>query len=322
MTKQSLPGIQVGRGIAATMVVVAHSEMVAAAHLGGGVFGQTGLAGQAGVDFFFVLSGFIMTWAHGGDFGRPERLREYAARRFMRLYPPYWAALALLLLGGAIGLGGQLPAVERIAANALLLPDPDGALLAVAWTLPFEIIFYALVGLAIWRKGIGLFALAAWFVVGATLEVDGIWGFYLVTDYVWHFALGMAAAMYVRRLGCQSPGLTIAAGLTVFGLAIARNHAATYGQLDFAMASALIVVGLATLQVRWPRPALFLGNASYAIYLAHFPAMALFVRFVGGGWLTQLLSIAAGIGAGVAFHYLVERRIAFHPAGIPLSRAA
>ena len=64
-------------------------------------FGGLFLFAHAGVDFFFVLSGFIIYRVHRGDIGSPHRLSRYAWRRFVRIYPTYWIILAgfgLLLL--------------------------------------------------------------------------------------------------------------------------------------------------------------------------------------------------------------------------------
>lgn len=77
-------------------------------HLGGAVasekyFGVTEARavlgfGTHGVLVFFVLSGFIIHYVHNKDIGRPHRLGRYLFRRFMRLFPSYWAVL--LLVGG------------------------------------------------------------------------------------------------------------------------------------------------------------------------------------------------------------------------------
>src|SRR5271165_5758308 len=51
----------------------------------------------AGVDFFFVLSGFVMIYAHWYDIGRPDRVRRYCVKRFLRIYPPYWIITAIIV---------------------------------------------------------------------------------------------------------------------------------------------------------------------------------------------------------------------------------
>ena len=61
--------------------------------------------GHAGVDLFFVISGFIILFVHYDDIGRPERVGRYLGRRLSRIMPAYWVALTftiVLSLGGGI----------------------------------------------------------------------------------------------------------------------------------------------------------------------------------------------------------------------------
>ena len=46
--------------------------------------------GHSGVELFFIISGFILTWAHFQDLGDRSALGRYAFKRFWRIYPPYW----------------------------------------------------------------------------------------------------------------------------------------------------------------------------------------------------------------------------------------
>src|SRR3984885_1419086 len=83
-----LEGVEAGRGVAALLVVLYH----AALHVEGDVPGSAVLwglphFGHAGVDFFFVLSGFIISFVHRKDVGRPDRLGHYLERRFTRVFP-------------------------------------------------------------------------------------------------------------------------------------------------------------------------------------------------------------------------------------------
>ncbi|NBQ54213.1 MAG: acyltransferase, partial [Proteobacteria bacterium] len=74
-----------------------------------------------GVDFFFVLSGFIILHAHMDDIGRPARLGRYLWRRAVRVYPIYWICLTLSV-GALVVMGGALPLWD-IALNYGLM-DP------------------------------------------------------------------------------------------------------------------------------------------------------------------------------------------------------
>ena len=53
--------------------------------------------GYAGVEFFFVLSGFIMVLVHRRDFGQPSKALVFMRKRVVRIYPIYWLVMAFLL---------------------------------------------------------------------------------------------------------------------------------------------------------------------------------------------------------------------------------
>src|SRR4051812_27621380 len=84
--------LQAGRAAAAVLVMLFH--------LGGAIaadkyFAMPGFAkpfafGDCGVEFFFVLSGFIIFSAHRGDVSDPAALSRYLTKRFLRIFPSYW----------------------------------------------------------------------------------------------------------------------------------------------------------------------------------------------------------------------------------------
>ena len=52
----------------------------------------------AGVDLFFVISGFIMVYPSNRLFAEPGGAKIFAWRRLSRIVPLYWCAMALLLV--------------------------------------------------------------------------------------------------------------------------------------------------------------------------------------------------------------------------------
>ena len=92
-------GLQMLRGLAATLVVLFHLQAAAIAE--GHQPGILGWfeGGEVGVDVFFVLSGFVIVHAARGrqHLGAGWFLRQ----RFWRIVPPYWAVLALTLVAMA-----------------------------------------------------------------------------------------------------------------------------------------------------------------------------------------------------------------------------
>jgi exopolysaccharide production protein ExoZ len=88
----SLDTLQAGRAFAALAVVLFHLNIYAFGtkpHMGGELSSLFNM-GYAGVEFFFVLSGFLMMHVHHADLGRPEKLAAYARKRAVRIYPMYW----------------------------------------------------------------------------------------------------------------------------------------------------------------------------------------------------------------------------------------
>jgi len=123
--------------------------------------------GYAGVDLFFVLSGFIITMIGRKDLGRPERLGPFVLRRLWRIYPPYWAALALTFGLWALiapSLLYSCTAGELIETAALLPPMPR--LLPIAWSLSYELLFYGVfAGLILLPRRVGGPVLTLWFLL-------------------------------------------------------------------------------------------------------------------------------------------------------------
>src|SRR5713101_596459 len=95
-----LNSLQACRAAAAILVVFYHTShgiFRLEKYFGHKPFGPVFDFGFAGVDFFFVLSGFIMMYVHAADFGQPRALGAYIWKRFTRIYPAYWIVFAVIL---------------------------------------------------------------------------------------------------------------------------------------------------------------------------------------------------------------------------------
>ncbi len=314
-------GIEAGRGIAAVGVVLCHVALILTktydAHSFVGVF----QFGRVGVDFFFVLSGFIIAYAHYKDIGCPARLRHYLMRRFSRVMPTYWIALALTLM-----LGGCAVSAFDITSAALLLPSSQGSPVIVAWTLQYEWVFYAAFAFLIVCKKVGVSVLVLWLVwIAVSLRgQNSPW----VPQFLYgplniEFFLGMGAAYWLRNCTVTAPRAVLVLG---FGLLCAVAIADRSGNLDsvdlcqipYGIAAAVIVVGMVGSEQRGlisvPTILRSLGAASYSIYLFHLP----FITFVWAFWLAAGLDksmtpsasflplVIGGVGGGMLMSRLVE----------------
>lgn len=90
--------LQIGRAVAALLVVLHHATLGSLAFYGEAFDGFWGF-GNIGVDFFFVLSGFIIYWAHKNDEAGRKSASRYWKKRFFRLYPAFIPiSIAMLVL--------------------------------------------------------------------------------------------------------------------------------------------------------------------------------------------------------------------------------
>jgi peptidoglycan/LPS O-acetylase OafA/YrhL len=123
--------------------------------------------GQAGVYCFFFISGFVVLGA-----ASKSTWQSFFLSRITRVYPIYWIYL-LLSIAFAVLWQQETLNPARIAAAVALIPVNEPQILPVAWSLVFEVYFYAVVGLLIMAKAnlrIGLLCWAALVVVIAPIS--------------------------------------------------------------------------------------------------------------------------------------------------------
>jgi exopolysaccharide production protein ExoZ len=319
-----LLSIELARGVAAVIVVLYHAARHLDRNIGFAEGRQLFQFGHAGVDFFFVISGFIILFVHGGDLGRPGRIGHYAARRFTRIYPIYWVILGLTVALAARSLP-QSPL--DVAWAATLLPTGGEPMVGVAWTLQHEMVFYGVFAVLIVHVRAGMALLGLWLGAMAYGALPsgprGIEAVF-VSAYNLEFFFGMAAAWWLRRHEVARPGAILALGLSLFALfALAEvlgrmDGYAAWARLAYGLPSALIILGLVELErgmrIGVPARLLWLGRASYSIYLFHLFGIGLAYKlWVAAGlmdlapaWIGYGVISAAGIGGGIAVSRLVE----------------
>lgn len=332
-----LYGIQVLRALAALMVAVHHVQSDAGflAERAGAQFSPWHLLPwTAGVDLFFVISGFIMVHASAGLFGKRDGARLFLARRVARIVPLYWAATTLFLLVLAASpalVNSAAPTFGQIAASYLFWPAPNAAgalqpVYSLGWTLNYEMLFYALFAAALLlpralvvpATALALAGLVAAEAAGPLPLPFGFWGQPIVLE----FAGGMAVAL-LRNRGLRLDGrlrwLMVAAGTALLVAAVGNAWAETpWGSLAFRGPAALLLVTAAACGKGRSAPSALvrllarLGDASYALYLVHPFAMRamreLFLRVAPGATgLFVVAALAAAILAAFAVYRWFER---------------
>ena len=232
-------------------------------------------AGNYGVHLFFLISGFVI-------FMTLERTRtamDFVVSRFSRLFPAYWAAIAITAgVVYAIGMPQQRIAMADLAANVTMLEEVLGFehLDGSYWTLEVELFFYA--QMLFWFMSGQLkrihWIIAAWLamtVIYAETERHHLHFSYtlrelLILRHIPFFALGILFYRIHARSGSPFQNLAlIALSLAAIGLSMPPVYLLA-GTVCCAI-FALFVTG----RLRWLSavPFVFLGSISYSLYLLH-----------------------------------------------------
>jgi len=307
--------IQILRAVAALAVVFAHIG-IDLRYWGKVDIGWTD-AGNAGVDLFFVISGFIMVYIAWDRFGVPGAPVDFFIRRLIRIVPLYW-----IVTTGYVLLN-TYPA-SRIIASYLFIPDPsaDAAKLPVilqGWTLNFEMFFYTTLAIALFLPRLAALCCVSALMAGIVMLQVPYYGSTIILEFVLGLWIGFA---YRNQISLPPAARIAGITLGVFAIVATAFLPPQDRLLSFGIPAALIVAG-AVLGTPVPssrvvRALVLLGDASYALYLTH-PLMtrlcATSLRHLVGleqgpqQTLYFLAALAASVALALLIYLTVERPI-------------
>lgn len=329
--------IQALRGLAITLVLIYHAELLPVLH-----------AGFLGVDIFFVVSGFLITGIIQRQIlsGRFS-LREFYFRRAKRLLPAAYIVFSACAIAAPFFLGDReyrdfawqlLGAVTFTGNIALWMQtgyfETSAQLkpLLHVWSLSIEEQYYLLLPfilLALPRRWWNASVVTA---VGASLilcllVVDSMPGatFFLLPTRAWELGLGSVGALMLTRESFAPlwrlllwPSIGILAFIPFFPI---EDHHPGFNAVLTCCATLIIILakhpalnrGLIVAALAW------IGNISYSLYLVHWPMLA----FAENAWVSPMpWSVRLGIAllsiliAGMLYRY-AENPVRQMP--IPLS---
>ena len=335
--------IQYLRGIAALMVVYHHVAFQVVRS--SGITLPLADIGAAGVDIFFVISGFIM-WVTTQD--NPPAPGVFIRRRIIRITPLYWV-MTLMLTLVSLALPELLNTtrfqVEHVVLSMLYIPTqhPEiaGQILPFfiqGWTLNYEIFFYlifaCLLTLNVTLRFLALaFILGSLAVFGALLPTTGssIIEFYtstIILEFLYGVVLG-SLFMSNKMRGGRAPLVLLLGGAALLlftglvGLKYGANGQAASRALIWGLPAAAIVAGAAfgsaELKQRCHQLSMALGDSSYSLYLSHIfalPVIGLLWRhsvlgFSGPAACAMgLVMLIGAIAGGHLVYILIERPLA------------
>lgn len=304
ITKQkNLQLIQMMRGIASLLVVLLHVSVLYTQTFGGHFLFDIFSFGGSGVDIFFVLSGFIITYTNSRNIAVPRAATGFVKRRFIRIFPIYWIIISVLLLVRVAFPSFYNTGMDMHPANLigtyLLLPD-HFMINGVSWSLTNELFFYLLFLIAFLLPSprVSFVLMCIYMLV---LLIPGIAGYdysggniltqLLLFPMNTEFFMGVAIALVFEKLPAKMIMPCIIAGVVLFiaGAVLANCNIVLAGNaynrvLLFGVPSFLLILGIVALETRrnFDLHSVFLslGDASYSIYLFHLPVVAAFYKIV------------------------------------------
>ncbi len=342
---KELTSLQVLRAVAAIAIVMAHVNRITEIYLNVNLHFSFAVFHDWGIDLFFVISGFIIFYTHFKDFGNAERLRNFLKKRFLRIYPTYWLVTLILLpiffIFPGIGSGYERD-ISVIIKSLMLFPQSHSPILFVGWTLVHEIRFYLIFALLIYKKRLGII-IASLILLGTLFRYIGNinTGNFLIDDYLlsyynWEFFLGCVASYLLISTQARLVKALLASSMVLTFVVVLLNQPLkineTILQLSFdnsllirqrifllGIPFAMILYLLARLELKtkvvMPKFLMYLGAASYSMYLIHYLFISLLLRVViktnlfHSSFFSYAMFIVAlvSIAGGCLFYSLVEK---------------
>jgi exopolysaccharide production protein ExoZ len=333
--------VQILRAVAALAIVVLH-----ALHDAQTITGESFTIAivskwplSAGVDLFFVISGFVMVVASRNMFQKPGAASLFLRKRISRIVPIYWLVTSVFILIAWLRpafLNSAFPTLTEIAKSYFFIPYlkvADGLVQPIyklGWTLNYEMMFYCAFALVIMmpmRRALLVLSAAFLMIVAFGLIVApppgmlSFWSSTLILEFVAGMWIGYALLKNIRISASLGIVLIVAGMALLISFDLLAMNQDKMRVLGFGLPAALIAVGAAlgfsqldasNLPIRLMAA---LGNASYALYLCH-PFAVRFFRLVWektgaltifGPWIYVATATIAAAVAALLIYRFVEK---------------
>lgn len=321
--------LQLLRFLAAFTVIITHSGFYISERLiPGFIFWSNG---ARGVDLFFVISGFVMIASTRSFVGTKWDWRRFFIHRCVRIIPLYWMVTTvkaiILTVTGAVALHAQF-SIGTFLASILFFPqyNKDGniePLLGVGWSLNYEMFFYVIFSLALLLRVRPTIFVGLTLVFLSLLPNEGFTGIASAIFYTNSISLEFLLGMLIAEFGLTARrwplwgGIGLSAGLiSLYGSWAWADPLPRF--ITCGVPAMLVVLGAIHLEPllgkRLPRSILYLGDASYALYLVHplvapgGPALLAKLGLIQP-LVSIFLSLSLALVAGSVVHSLYDQKI-------------
>lgn len=294
-SKKVINSIQFLRGFAAFVVVVYHIGGYIKRYFNIPFLGDFFGFGFAGVDLFFVISGFIIHFTSKNHLDSPSTLGKYLKKRFLRVYPIYWIVMTVLfglswlmtlILQKDVFNTGYPYTISAFLQTYFLTPL-HFAINPVTWTLSYELFFYLCFSLLIISRRLSFIPLLL--ILGSLYnsiflhKEENKYFNFIFSGYNLEFLFGFLIFQFYDKIKFSN---WISILLIVVSSAIIISYGYDIIDYDyqkrvliFGVPSAFLLIAMLNLEkneaIKIPSFTITLGDASYVLYLIHFPMLLL-----------------------------------------------
>ena len=277
-----ISSVQYLRGIAALVVVLCHASQSLITRF---LPTETNFFfwGSAGVDLFFIISGFIMVYI---TYDKNIDIKDFLLKRVIRIYPVFWfyATIALILFlinPDMINRSAEYPTL--ILPSYLLIPYTEFTNLdPVAWTLVYELHFYLIFALSLILSNKYRYIVAGLVISIAALSsvfnYESYYLKYITNPIILEFLLGMIVYFIIFKREDRLTFfilsiLLISSILFLLSNEYLPDRVLYYGVPAFALM--LIALYMDTIKLiekdnsKISKILMSLGDSSYSLYLSH-----------------------------------------------------
>ena len=280
------------------------------------VFPYLGDWGASGVDIFFVISGFVMIYTQSIN---PKTILNFYKSRILRIVPIYWLITSFIIIIYFLfpNIFRSLIIDFKSSISSFLFVsqifNSSYPIINLGWTLEWEMLFYLIFGIALYFKTLNKIVISIFFMMVFVLYVSQ-------KLYFLEFFLGVIIGCLYIKFGKINHRIgIIILILGIFALLMSVNSNSKLIDYDrfiiWGLPAMLIVIGAIYSKQVKNKFFLYLGDASYSIYLLQmltipgFYKIASYLNVEINNTFLSIICLVLSVSFGCIFHSYVEKKI-------------
>lgn len=289
---KKIDSLQAFRALAAISVMLCHGSNVLREKMGYTFLNYVFATCFYGIELFLVISGFIIFYT---SYGKKLTVKDFMIKRIARIYPIHTLIIVSLILFYFISPSkdeAYRGNISVIISSLTLIPFARMAL-GLSWTLCYEMMFYLIFSLTyLINKKVFVYAMASWiFVIFLSILYKVHTGIIIVDSFNdpinVNFILGcLLAYFFIKVPVIKNSKYIVALGVIS---SLTSCILLVYGKLKLGYAcrifymgipATILILGFLYSKIKIPKLLIHLGNASFSLYLVHFPLIRVLVKLI------------------------------------------